>query len=369
MNNKKTIYNLIKKYANLKINNFYIIKVDNEITTKIFIMFSLFYYELSLLKTLFMGIDFEFNNNIIALCQLSFYLNDFNVIFIYDPNIIDSYEKHSSSESNTEIIVYSLYTSNIIRIIHGGESLDIPYIYKTLLKNNRTSILEFTSTLVDTRFLCEYYKIYINYSDKKSNLYDALLFFKVIDKIEYKKLDSINNSNGPIYKINWNIKKLNKMQLLYALYDVLYLRKFILKIFNLAETEDYAYGLYEQLQIIIHLTRFIYYTKWIPDINELVINIKSKININAILFDKTIKNVYIPQNNLQISNLFEIEYFKSTLKIIFAYILTYILNPEINTNFKIYYEIFRKIKIGKIIVLIERFFQESKVYIKKFEYI
>ena len=81
---KSTIENYIKKHANVKIQNknylgkhekFFVVKVNNLITTNLLLCYSIFYFidNIHSSKKLFVGLDFEFNRSKIALCQAGFY--------------------------------------------------------------------------------------------------------------------------------------------------------------------------------------------------------------------------------------------------------------------------------------------------------
>ena len=64
-----------------------------------------------------------------------------------------------------------------IKILHGSESLDIPYIFDKVLLNNKHDILLFLRTIIDTRFLC---------FDKKCSLYELLYSTKTINDKQYQ---------------------------------------------------------------------------------------------------------------------------------------------------------------------------------------
>ena len=131
----------------------YILKVNNAKYASILLCFAVLYHALSVFssKKYCIGLDFEFNKRVVATAQLSFYYKKTIYIFVYEPNIYnDEHEK---------IIINTIYTSNIKRVLHGSESLDIFYIYTDLLKNDKNNIIKFTSSVIDTRFMCELHKI------------------------------------------------------------------------------------------------------------------------------------------------------------------------------------------------------------------
>lgn len=158
----------------------------------------------------FVAIDLEFNNRNAALIQLNFVIDNSKNIWIIEPN----------NKLKNKFISNILINSNFIKILHGSESLDIPYMLKYI--GNKTMIVKFINQITDTRFICEYYNI-LHSEHNKCSLYDALLLFNVIDKKKYEKLNNIPLKLGKIWKIKWNINKLEKNILDYVVYDVYYL--------------------------------------------------------------------------------------------------------------------------------------------------
>lgn len=80
-------------------------------------------------------------------------------IFIFNPNELDGIQ--------TDLIIKYMFISNTIsKIVHGSDSLDIPYLFQDFFMNNNLYIYDFTKNVIDTRFLCEYSKITSNYEDK-----------------------------------------------------------------------------------------------------------------------------------------------------------------------------------------------------------
>jgi hypothetical protein len=352
---KKIIFKLIKKNS-IIVNKFYIMTINNKLIN-IFLLFTSYYYKISLKESLYLGIDLEFYNNIIKLIQLSFYLDDINVIIVYNPNMLNDIQNN--------ILIHNLYTSNIYKILHGGDSCDIPYIYNNLLNKNKEHIIKFTSFLFDTLFLCQYYKIYTLHENNKCSLYDSLLFFKTIKQKKYNYLEKLNKSIGKIYKIKWNISQLTTNELKYALYDVLYLKKLLKQIFY--HSTNYDEYLTQQLNIIVHLTRFVYLEK--SNLFTMLSIMKKYIsnnNTNNML--KIIDAIIIDNINLKIIDIMKINYFKSTIKILLVYVFLFTHHEKSNNatipNIKIYYNTFRQLNLGNIVVLLERFYNQSKIEIK-----
>ena len=177
----------------------------------------------------FIGLDFEFKrvtNKIrkIALMQINLEYDNHkaNICIFYPPSLnIKQYN----------ILIKLLTHNDIIKVIHGSESLDIPYLFNDLFINNKKIIYKFINNLFDTKYLCEYYHIENNIINKCS-IYDLLLEFNIITKKKYKMLNNIENITGPVYTVTFDINNLSKELLDYALYDVLFLPELIKKFLN-----------------------------------------------------------------------------------------------------------------------------------------
>ena len=59
-----------------------------------------------------------------------------------------------------------LCNRKVVKILHGSDSLDIPFVYNELLENNVNMIKDFNLSFIDTEFLCEY-----SYYSKNWNYY------------------------------------------------------------------------------------------------------------------------------------------------------------------------------------------------------
>lgn len=379
---KSTIENYIKKHANVKIQNknylskwekFFVIKVNDVITTNLLLCYSIFYFIDNICsdKKLFIGLDFEFNRSKIALCQAGFYPNKkHKYIFVFDPNLVNS--------EQTNIIIRTIFTSNIYRITHGADSLDIPYIFNELFVGDHDKIISFTKTLLDTRFLCEYFKGFINYEDKKCSIYDALLFFDVIKKEKYDDLNKINEIMGPVQDVNWNVNKMSSYHLKYAVYDVLYLKSFVKKVFMIARTRNME--LYEQLKLVPIIDRFNCYekfgilnilkeTKDITDpLNNYIVELDDWLNAKSTstmiqMFNETI------EKNKHILNLLKINNFKKPMTLLFKRIyysmLTHKYKIFVNKKEQFIKKIthedilidMKKMELGKLTTLLEKFYK------------
>jgi hypothetical protein len=343
---KEEFIYILKKNADLKIRHkhqkFYAVKVDSDISLLLLLTYSIFYFidNIYLLSKkpnskLMIGLDFEFNANKIALCQISFFpLKRMKYIFILDPKQLSDDEK--------KLFIYMIFISPIYRIVHGADSLDLPYIYNELFNNDTKKILKFTESMIDTRFLCEYFKIFFDYTDKKCSIYDALLYFKVISNNTYTKLNKISDSMGHIQDVHWNVYKMSSFQLKYALYDVFYLKKFVLKIFKTGLYRNNE--LYQQLKYISSINRFICYEKYgvsnilettkliIDPINNYIVESHTDDTKKTMItiYDEIIKNIVISSTNMKISKLLGINNFKKSLTLLFKRIVYSVILNKYN---------------------------------------
>ena len=101
------------------------------------------------------GIDFEFNRSLdntkieIKLFQINLETNNDNafIFMFYPPDL---------SNEQTEVLKKILLNEKTKTIIHGGESLDIPYLFNEFFKTDNEKE-NFCKNLYDTKYLCEYY--------------------------------------------------------------------------------------------------------------------------------------------------------------------------------------------------------------------
>ena len=157
----------------------------------------------------------------------------------------------------------------MIKIIHGGESLDIPYLFDQVLKN-KNLIYSFCKNLFDTKYLCEYAHIEKNMIGKCS-IYYLLEEYKIVTHQKIVDLESIEEKTGPIYLINIDIHKMNFDIFRYSLYDVLFLPDLIKKF--LLKSQIYTKLIPEISQIIFQ------YKRNIPSINFSFIQIKEIVKL------------------------------------------------------------------------------------------
>lgn len=171
-------------------------------------------------KKKLLGLDFEFNSAKIALAQLNlddFILNDMEVILVFDPR--DKLIK--------EVFRQVVLLENVWIILHGAESLDLPYLINDLLNKKSKDVVNFFRNMIDTKFLCEYTlfdkpgRCKINYLLEQQG---------VITKKFLDKMLQNEEKMGKIYLVHVNVKKLSTELLLYSSYDVIFLPDLIRKL-------------------------------------------------------------------------------------------------------------------------------------------
>ncbi len=268
------------------------------------------------------GIDFEFNRvkdkREIALCQINFTIDniDKSDVFLFYPPYIDK-----------NIFRKLLTSDNIIKILHGSESLDIPYLYTHILNESDREL--FSNNLFDTRYMCEYYNIDNNINGK-CKIYDLLLALKVIDKKKYNELYENDKLIGNIWNVFIDVKKLSKEVAKYSAYDVIYLPDLYKVFMNIGKTNIYN-------KIIPDISCVSFNLRYNNKINE-ISEILSKYNLNKINFyenNMTYNDLYIiifewiKINDNVINNLYNINYFK---KIIELFVKNIIYNKINNNN-------------------------------------
>lgn len=248
----QVIKNPVIYYINMSV------KIEQNIQFHAFIIL----YSLeSLFKSHFyVGIDYEYTNKKISLAQLNFehHISNSSIIQIVSPNELEP----NMMDNFIELIICNKY---INKILHGSDSLDIPYMYEHMLKSDPKKIIRFTRSLIDTRFICEYYKLnHETSSDDKCSIYNAVSYFGVVSSAKGKALDDLLEAMPADYV--WNIHKMPKSQVYYAFYDVIFLKYFYYRILNLA-TKDYEDDSKKKAiltmyrHVLKELTQFVYLEK------------------------------------------------------------------------------------------------------------
>ena len=170
---------------------------------------------------LIIGIDFEFNRSLddthreIALVQINLETNkkESEIFMFYPPHLNDE---------QTKVLKKLLLNEKIKTILHGGESLDIPYLFTDFFTNIDEK-KQFCKNLFDTKYLCEYYNLKNNLVENKCKIYYLLLQMNVIDQKQMDYLLENQEKMGSISEIRINVKDMSKELINYAAYDTLYL--------------------------------------------------------------------------------------------------------------------------------------------------
>lgn len=323
---KTLLYN--KELNNNKSNNKYLVIVTtNNKYFNIFRTYLLFYYiNLKINKcNTQLGIDYEFNSGKIALMQLNFEqprkdLYNKSFIFIVEP-------KQFNIKWKLFFIRKILCNKLVLKILHGSESLDLPYMYNELFNSNNKYIIDFTKSMIDTKYLCEYSYYSNNQPLGKCKIYSLLLTENIINQQKYNELLENEEKMGPIYNITIDISKMNDNLVNYTLYDVLFLPALIDKYISYIQN-------YKLIQQITNITFFDKRQIIEPIPNEEI----NKINNYFIFIDKPYRlsqlyDIYIKKSNNKILiDVLKINYFKKTI----SSIIKYEIYRYLSLKYKIY---------------------------------
>lgn len=183
---------------------YHIIVVDTELKQKFFDQ----YCEQVASDETLQGVcvlDFEFNSKRIATMQLNIELEEESepFIFVVDPTLFQSYR----------FVTALLTNPRLTKVLHGGDSLDLPYLQSIMTKRQMAAFL---GQLVDTRFICAFV-------DDRCKIYNMLLDRNIITQRTLDMLEDNEEKMGKIYNIQIDIRKLSPNLLRYAVYDVLFL--------------------------------------------------------------------------------------------------------------------------------------------------
>lgn len=298
-----------KNYFNTNNNKIYNVLVcDNDNKIKEMVEYFSFFINNYKNKKPIVGIDFEFNNinnkRQIALFQINLETldNDPKIYLFYPPDL---------TKDQMKILKQLLMTTYIKKIIHGGESLDIPYLFKNIFITNNEQI-NFCKNLYDTKYLCEFYNLENNLTENRCKIYYLLKQMDIVNKKQFDYLLENEKNMGPIYKIIINVKKIDLPVIKYSTYDVLYLPALI----NSFPDTEYYNNIIPELT---HIHYILKQTEFFEKQNE-------KISyFNNIFLDYDYTNIklieiyefmyyWIKQN--EISYLLEITYFRKFFQLI-----------------------------------------------------
>lgn len=286
----------------------------------------------------YIGIDYEFTTRTTgretSLIQISFEypyeereMDAF--IWIINPNKL-------SKEQKDNMVKYLFTTKYIYRIVHGADALDMPYTYDVLLEKDTEKIIRFTSRLIDTKLLCEYYKMSVG-DNKICGIYQLLEYFGTITSEKVKELDEINDHMQPVQDIRWDINKLSSYHELYTLYDVLFLKRGMKDILEKAMKETRFYKSYKY---VIGVIQFIYLEK--REIITITKELKEKVdkmntyfirhsgNISSLvkIYGEIVKMLYLDEIDMKVENLLGVNYLKGNMAIIFKMVIYSIISFE-----------------------------------------
>jgi hypothetical protein len=242
----------------------------------------------------YIAIDFEFNKiskgeREVALMQINLENNSeiAHIFIIYPPILLkDIYHN----------LIRLLTVPEIIKVFHGAESLDIPYLFNQLLVTPE-NIENFCINFYDTKYLCDYKNITeksrnLNYEKKSCSIYNFLLDNKVMSKEKFDELEQMGEKMGPIYLIEIKIETMSDDMFKYSLYDVIYLPELIKKFLNLGEI----------------------YKNIIPEISCIVNKYKRNIELDFLELEKivNINNIYYIElggKNIILKDLWEVFFY------------------------------------------------------------
>jgi len=342
-----------KDYFNSKVNhkrnyNIIVVKTKNDIIDMI--TFFDQFVKLSGNKK-YASLDFEFNSSPdgkkIALFQINLeYNNDDGMIYLFYPPDLD--------DNQIKVLINLLIDKRIKKIVHGAESLDIPYLFKNIFTNNSLRN-QFCNNLFDTRYMCEYYHIENNL-DKKCKIYHILREMNVINDDQLKMLLKNEEDMGPIYLIEIDVRNLNDFTMLYSAFDVLYLSVL------LEQFPDKS--IYKKL--IPEITCFNYIDRYENIFSKPFFELISKGNNYYIKSDRgNIKLISIYQlyyywlddDKKILSKLMEINYFK---KFIETYI-KYVVYKNMFKRYEIWENNIKRSYLVNEILILERNFEKNEL--------
>lgn len=245
-----------------------IVVCNEEITRKCFIVYILIYYIQSHIRSVIykgntdiylrqksnVSIDYEFRRKEIALMQINFE----NPVDTKNKTLAYIWLSNPGKFTDRELDLFVnliMLNSNIYKIFHGPDSLDIPYMYEHMFRKNKEIMGIFFSKMYDTRYFCEYYKLNKG-MERSCSYYVSLLHFNTINQSKFDELENNRELMGPVQDINWDINNLSTFHLKYALYDVLLLSQHTRDLGRAVEKDDsenlYGYKYYN------YFIRFIY---------------------------------------------------------------------------------------------------------------
>lgn len=154
-------------------------------------------------------LDFEFNTKQVATIQMNIELMEESelFIFVFDPRLYNSYS----------FVQHILTNPRLTKVIHGGDSLDMPYLVSIMSKSE---MRDFLKQCIDTRFICAFI-------DASCKIYNMLLHREIITQKTFDLLEDNEEKMGKIYDITIDIQTINSPEFIhllrYSVFDVIFL--------------------------------------------------------------------------------------------------------------------------------------------------
>lgn len=186
-------------------------------------------------------------HHIFASIDLEFTRNDFALIQICFDTGKGANRSRTVYLSNKVFpgLVELLISPDLVKLVHGGESSDIPWMLAQIPEYKRPELFV---NLVDTRFIAEY----IN-PDLKPGLYDVLVRFGAITVEHVTDLLRVEKSMGRVQHVDWRLDRIKPAALEYAIHDVLHLRA----VYSEARRRDSTIPQFRNILRVCFLERFL----------------------------------------------------------------------------------------------------------------
>jgi hypothetical protein len=231
LNPDKILYGKDLFYENLNSKTYNIYKIDDKIKEKFMVKILIWFARHS--KKFkehkhYIGIDYEFNkiskgDRTVALMQMNLE-NELNIghVFLLNPETLEP--------KYLEILKRVMSIRRVIKILHGSESLDIPYLYNQLLISKKY-VTNFSKNFFDTKLICDYIKLESG-QNISCSIYDLLDSSNIISKATLKLLEENEENMPPLWTIVIDINKLSEELYFYSICDVLFLPELIKNLRN-----------------------------------------------------------------------------------------------------------------------------------------
>lgn len=134
--------------------------------------------------------------------------------FMFDP-------KSLHNRVRTLLIQRIVANPSVVKVLHGAESLDIPYICQGLLRNDRGLIVRFFAGFQDTLYGCELLRH--GRPGIGCNLYALLDALNVVSPRALQQLRDNERTLGALWKKRIDVRRLTPELVTYAIHDVVFL--------------------------------------------------------------------------------------------------------------------------------------------------